>query len=295
MLISKVCAIFLQHCTGERRLSRNTVAAYRQDVAEFTSQFGSTDVQKMSGADLIQYSSFLSQTRKLAPATIKRRIACLRSMFGWLTRTSVVSENPFSRVEIRTPIPDRLPRCLSREDMSALVRAADASPDTTKLAINLLFETGVRVSELTAIRLGDVDLASGTIKVRGKGDRERHVFVANPQVLGLLGRHVDRNRDKFPTSQKLLLRDDGHGISQANVRSRLRRLSQLARLPLIVTPHAIRHTTATSLLEAGVDLRFVQKLLGHRSITTTQLYTHVSDRALRAAVAAADIRGRVWA
>ena len=281
---------FLTHCKKERRLSTHTIAAYRQDLAEFNRRFGGVDVALVTGPSLVDYAAFLAGTRGLAPATVKRRLACLRTMFAWLARRSSLALNPFSTVEIRVRIPDRLPRCLSTADMTTLAKAATTAAPTTCLATLLLFATGVRVSELASVTLGDIDVGQGTIRIIGKGDRERQVFVQNAALSARLSAYMgNRGSDNRP----LLVTHDGRPLNAAGIREAVKRLSRQAGLARTVTPHMLRHTTATSLLEAGVDIRFVQRLLGHRSITTTQLYTHVSDRALKTAVAAADICGRL--
>ena len=283
---------FLQHCKAERRLCGNTLAAYRQDTGEFLRRFGSRDVRSISGKELVGYASYLSGERALAPATVKRRLACLKSMFGWLVRSDKLEESPFSGAEIRVRIPDRLPRCLNAADMAALAAAAHRVTGPAGLATLLLFATGARVSELASVSLADIDLERGTMRIVGKGDRERQVFLPGGRVGQRLGDHL-RDRDVSAGPAGLLVRPDGRPVSAAHIRAGVKRLARDAGVVRLVTPHMLRHTAATSLLEAGVDMRFVQRLLGHRSILTTQMYTHVTDDALRAAVAGADICGRL--
>ena len=290
MVIEEAGRVFLGYCANERHLSAHTIAAYRQDLAEFARRFGDVELDSVGGIDLVEYSAFLGGVRGLAPATVKRRLACLRSMFAWLARQSAVAVNPFSTVEIRVRIPDRLPRCLSAADMATLAKAAASAPPTSCLATLLLFATGVRVSELASVTLGDIDVGQGTMRIVGKGDRERRVFVKNAALSARLSAYM---ADHVSSERPLLVARDGKPLNAARIRDAVKRVSRLAGLARTVTPHMLRHTTATSLLEAGVDIRFVQRLLGHRSIVTTQLYTHVSDRALEAAVAAADICGRL--
>lgn len=294
MKIVAACQAFLRHCAVERCLSQNTIAAYRQDLAEFEAHFGNRDVIEVSGQSLVAFAASLKDQRLLAPATVKRRIACLKSMFAWLTRRSHLAINPFSTVEIRIRTPDRLPRCLASGDMTSLVLASEhGGSDLTKLLMLLLFATGARVGELTSIRMEDVDMERGSIRIVGKGDRERQVYVTNQKLRSMLCRYVKRHRSKASARDYLLASPAGRRANPASVRGRLRRLSRQAGLSYRVTPHMLRHTAATALLEAGVDMRFVQRLLGHRSIATTQIYTHVSDAALFAAIAKADVCGRL--
>ncbi len=227
---------FLLHCEKERHLSTNTLAAYRQDLAEFTGRLGSAEIAAVSGRDLVDFAAWLSGPRGLAPATVKRRLACLRSMFAWLVRKSAVPANPFASVEIRVRIPDRLPRCLPSADMARLAKAAQKAPDRIGLAVLLLFSTGARVSELAAVRVSDVDVGQGTIRLFGKGDRERLVFVPNALVSGLLEARVAARTKAGKPEENLLTAADGRPMSAASIRRGVRRLSREAGLPRPVTP-----------------------------------------------------------
>ena len=293
MTTDEAGADFLEHCERERCLSSNTLEAYRQDIAEFLRQFGGLGIEDVNGQGMVRYVAHLSGTRALAPATVKRRLACLRSMFHWLVRRSALAMSPFATVEIRVRVPDRLPRCITPADMATLSKAADDAEGLAGLATLLLLVTGVRVGELASLHLGDVDVEGGTIRIRGKGDRERQAFVPEGRVADLLRLHVTEREHTPGAVQPLFVSRSGRAVSAACIRRQVTELSLDAGVSVRVTPHMLRHTAATSLLEAGMDVRFVQRLLGHRSITTTQLYTHVSDRALRAAVAAAAVCGQL--
>lgn len=293
MDIEQVAAAFLHHCANEKGLSNNTLSAYRQDLREFCVYLGAKLVRKVTGDALVAYVSHLSAHRRLAPATVKRRVACLKSMFAWLVRRRTITSNPFSSVEIRIRLPDRLPSCLPAADMAALAAASRHAGDLMRLAVHLMFSTGIRVGELVSIRIGDLDLVGRSIRIRGKGNRERLVYVTNEGSLCLLRDYVRTRHARSPVAARLFSVADVE-MTTASIRRRLRNLAVRAGLRSRVTPHMLRHTAATSLLEAGVDMRFVQRLLGHRSIATTQLYTHVSDRALRAAIERADSDRRTY-
>lgn len=211
----------------------------------------------------------------------------------WLVRRGLVKANPFDAVEIRVRLPPRLPRCLPDGDMARLARAAAGAGAMDRLATMLLYATGMRVGELTSLRVRDVDLRAGTLRIVGKGDRERQVYVADPRLLGMLADFVSRRHGCAAGDARLLVDDCGRPAGPPSVRRALRRLCAAAGLARRVTPHVLRHTAATALLEAGVDVRMVQRVLGHASIATTQIYTHVTDRALRQAVERADICGAV--
>lgn len=293
MILSEAGHDFLQHCRLERHLSANTLAAYRQDVSELAGHFGPVRVESVTGPALVAYAAYLSEQRGLAPATVKRRLACARSLFRWLVRGGALASDPFTGTEIRVRIPDRLPRCLATSEMARLARAAaDASP-VTRLTTLLLFATGMRVGEAVAVRLGDIDLDRDTIRIVGKGDRQRQVVIPDEGLKRIIRDHIALHHAGSAIGDRLLRDADGRALTTAAIRIRLRHLARVAGLSRPITPHMLRHTAATEWLEAGMDIRFVQRLLGHRSILTTQIYTHVSDAALRSAVRNADVLGRL--
>jgi integrase/recombinase XerD len=165
------------------------------------------------------------------------------------------------------------------------------------LAIGLLLATGIRVGELAGLRLDDIDTAGGRLTILGKGGRERTVFVTDASLRDELRRYVAlrHSAKRSGSNAHLLVDEHGRTLSTARIRNAIVDLARGAGVPRRVTPHMLRHTAATMLLESGTDIRFVQQLLGHRSILTTQIYAHVSDRALRAALMRANIFGNVSA
>lgn len=295
MNLLKASEAFLTHCRDERQLSENTLAAYRQDLVEFNRRFDSSESVSITGNDLVAYANYLKGPRGLAAATVKRRLACIRCMYNWLVRKASIAASPFRSIELRVRIPARLPRCLARSDMAQLAKTAESAPDSVQLATLLLFATGARISELVSIKLADINADMKTIRIVGKGDRQRQVFLTDEKISLCLKKYIGVHHKNNSENANLFVHPSGRAFSDASIRMNIKRLSIQAGLPRIVTPHMLRHTTATALIEAGVDIRFVQRLLGHRSITTTQIYTHVSDQALQAAVSGADIFGRLRA
>jgi site-specific recombinase XerD len=289
MSVADACIGFLKYCNFERHLSGHTLAAYRQDLDEFERYVGAAALlADVTGQRLLDYAQHLKSERGLAPATVKRRLACLRAMFGWLVRKQQLAASPFATVELRIAMPTRLPRCLGAGEIAALLGPGLSVSSTTRLAALLMFATGMRVSELAALRLGDIDLATGNIRIVGKGNRERYVFLPDDDVAVEIRGYVEQLRRTASRDERLLVNARGRPATAECLRTRIVSLGQRAKLARRVTPHMLRHSAATSLLEAGVDMRFVQRLLGHRSITTTELYTHVSDRALKFAVTSAN-------
>lgn len=283
MQMKDAVSAFLLRCESVRR-SSHTLAAYRQDLREFLVSVGEcTRVTDVAGADIDRYHQLL-RARNLSPATIKRRLACLRSFFNWLVRVGGRDASPFARLDISIRLPERLPRALTAHEVCQLLAHRGAGGPLASVAIGLLLATGMRVSELVSLRVGDVDFRTGKVQVIGKGDRQRVAFVTDPDFgkeLEALFSAVHRNR--------FLLRDRRGVLTTKRVRRIVKTVAKAAGITRNVTPHMLRHTAATMLIERRTDIRFVQQLLGHRSITTTQMYTTVTERALREALARANI------
>jgi site-specific recombinase XerD len=290
--VSTAIDAFLRYCADEKHLAPNTINAYRQDLAEFRTHIGaSRRIMAIRPADILVYRNQLSSVRGLSNATVKRRLACLRALFAWLVRRSNLAKSPFAAIDLRIRIPARLPRCLNIRDLRRFMLYRTVHGVDTALAAALLVATGMRVGELAALRVSDVDVTSGRLRIFGKGSRERTVFVIDLCLRHELRSYLaDRCSDEGPTSERRLLVDvHGRALSAARIRRSIAELARAAGLTRRVTPHMLRHTAATLLLESGTDIRFVQRLLGHRSILTTQIYTHVSERALQAALTQANI------
>jgi len=298
MHVAAAVEAFLRYCLEEKHLAQNTLSAYRQDLAECGRHFGRRrHVAGIGPADILSYRNILSSERGLALATVKRRLACLRAMFAWLVRRDVLDGSPFAKTELRIRLPASLPKCLERRDLRRLMSHRAALGANCSLAIGLLLSTGMRVGELATLRVDDIDAPAGRLHILGKGSRERAVFVTDralrEELRGYLARH--HGTAGLPDRRLLVSTNSGRPISAAQIRSAIADLARRAGITRHVTPHMLRHTAATMLLESGTDIRFVQRLLGHRSILTTQIYTHVSDRALRTAIARADILGNLIA
>lgn len=285
MNITAGCQLFAGYCRDERQLPASTLLAYKQDLAEFERfASGQLSLEAVTGGLLLSYVRYMSDSKHLAPATVKRRMACLRAMFGWFFRRGDINASPFDRLNLRIRVPARLARSLTTDEIRVILQDRHKACPTTILAVRLLFATGLRVSELTSIRLRDVNFVDRTIRIVGKGNRERQVFLPNDQIATAVLAHASLVGKRQAGNDWLFLNKAGSRLTAASLRARVATLARRAGLSRQVTPHMFRHTTATMLLESGVDIRFVQRLLGHNSIITTQLYTHVSDRALKTAL-----------
>lgn len=303
MEIGGLCQEFLTHCRVARKLSANTLAAYAVDLQEFC-RFAGPDIQAaaIDRGLLRGYLAYLADARGLRPTSVKRRVACLKVMFRWLELEEVLAVNPFHRLDAQIRLPRKLPRTLTREETAALRRTAvsqaglwrpltaervagagDHDAVTALVAIEIMLCTGMRVGELAAVRLGDIALAEGVITVNGKGSRQRQVFLPPEEAALLSGYLGYRAAQHFPGDSLLVNRLGGRAGTE-RLRALVRRVGEAAGLTRRITPHMLRHTAATQLLEHGLDIRHVQRLLGHQSITTTEGYTHVSNASLKNAV-----------
>ncbi|NKZ37601.1 tyrosine-type recombinase/integrase [Oleiagrimonas citrea] len=287
-------ADFIAHCRHAKALSPHTVRAYTQDLADFSS-FATQErsISTVSGSDVEQYLQGLNR-RGLSPATIKRRLGCLKVFFQWLASTKAISDSPLEQFKLTIKQVRRLPRAISRKELRELVRVASSSTTVTPkgatdLGILLMATTGIRVAELVALKLGDIDTLGGQVRVHGKGSRERTVFVTNTDLLRKLKAHASARLKVSNIDGHLFVNQRGAPLTTAAFRARVRKTCDASKIKRRITPHMLRHTAATLLLEEGVDIRIVQRLLGHQSISTTEIYTHVADMTLRKALVRADL------
>jgi integrase/recombinase XerC len=294
---------FVAHLRDERGLSANTVAAYRRDLIQFFQFTGRAGVTDPAGVDPLLLRRFLAlqRTRGLAAASIARKAAALRTGFRFLARRGLVGEDPAAGLGVPRG-PKRLPVVLKPSQVDRLLaepNPVDPVGLRDRAILELLYATGIRVGELCGLRLGDVDLAADTVLVLGKGAKQRLVPFGEPARAALLdyltkGRAAmapGPGRSAAPTraarepaaadQAALFFNRRGRPMTQRDVRGMLERYRVLAGAPAGTSPHTLRHSYATHLLEGGADLRAVQELLGHVALTTTQTYTHVSNERLR--------------
>lgn len=297
MSIAKQIGRFLNYCAVERQLSENTRQAYAYDLADFRKSLPARcSLAAVKTETLRDYLENMMGERGLSAATIRRRIACLRSFFRFLEEEGKLAD-PFSGWKVKLPRRKRLPRALSRDETSILLASARGSrrTDVSSLSgilsteIRLMISTGIRVGELCKIQIGDVSVDGSTLRIHGKGSRDRIVYVTNPRLQVDLGKLVALRRRLVGAASPLFANRNGASLRPHSFRSKLRTFASQVGIQRRVTPHMLRHTAATLLIENGVDIRIVQRLLGHSSIATTEIYTHVSDRALRATLERANI------
>ena len=284
MLFRDAASAFIRHCQSIRKLSPHTTRAYELDLAGFIQFFGKRAAVASCDKTVIHnYVRHLFDVRTLKESSVKRHLATLRSMFRWLEEDGQVSEDPFRGARIRIRMPKRLPRVIARADLRRLLlheQPPSFADLTAYVATELLFATGMRVSELASLLDAAVDVDDGTITIIGKGNRQRRVFV--PDDIKSLLRDYRTARDRAPsTADTFLVNSRGDAASPQMIRRLVRLHGERSEVRDRVTPHMFRHSVATYLLEEGVDIRYVQRLLGHRSISTTEMYTQVADSALK--------------
>ncbi|HUQ21366.1 MAG TPA: tyrosine recombinase XerC [Gemmatimonadaceae bacterium] len=288
---------FLLHLEKERDVSPHTLGAYRRDLSEFVGYLGSyygAGEWSWQGVDRLAIRGFLAHLtrRKLAKRSIARALSAVRSFYGWMHRNETVESNPAKSVG--SPKLERyLPGYLDRAQIDLLFQTVELKAQEGKFTdvrnraiIELFYSTGMRLSELRGINRADLDLLSQQVKVRGKGRKERIIPVGDHAQLALRNYEVKRddlvrNLVTKPDRAAFFLSSRGKRMStraiQSAVSGFLDRIDEDAGL----STHSLRHTFATHLLDAGADLRAVQELLGHASISTTQIYTHTSVERLK--------------
>ena len=277
---------YLRYLTLERGLSRNTCLAYSRDLGQFLGWAArlAQDPLKLSTGDLEQYLWELKSDKGLEASTLARKIEALRSFYAFQTAEERLLANPAAA--LRSPRkPLRLPEALSAQEVERLLTApARASYETlrTRIIIELLYATGMRVSEVLALKPEAVNLQDGWVRVLGKGSKERLIPV-HGRALAAVREFLLARQRRFPRAAagEIFLNRRGGRLSRAQFWRDLYALAALSCLAGKVHPHVLRHTFATHLLQGGADLRSIQEMLGHSSLSTTQIYTHLETSGLK--------------
>jgi integrase/recombinase XerD len=282
---------FLHYCAVERQLSEHTLQAYGCDLADFCKwlPLGTTRAE-ISTETLKAYLEALVAERRMAPASVRRRFACLRGFFRRAAELGHAAD-PFTGWRLCLPRRKRLPRALARGEVSSLLGVVPvaARDRTFEVALGLMVSTGLRVGELCRLQVDDIAADATSLRIHGKGSRDRIAYVADADVRAKLMQLVHMRQAAAGGGAPLFVNRHRTRMKPQSVRLKLRRLAGEAGLSRRVTPHMLRHTAATLLIETGVDIRIVQRLLGHSSIATTEIYTHVSDEALRTTLERANV------
>lgn len=292
MLFLSAVSEFVNYCQFEKHLSQKTLKAYRTDLA----QLGSFLKEKRYSEEIVtitktELRDYLVSLSSLKHKTIKRKLASAKAMFNYLEFEDHILVNPFRKMRINIREPKRLPKVMDMRDITRIFRKAYGNvqhqlvPGTFQhfvvsrnvVIVELLFNTGARVSEIAGLTRDSINLDTGSILIRGKGDKERTIQICNKEALDSIKQyHKLYSRRIHDAGSYFLVNRIGGKLSDQSIRAIVKNLALEAGLTKHITPHIFRHSFATLLLEQDVDIKYIQSLLGHSSIMTTQIYTHVN-------------------
>ena len=277
--------IYLTRCRYQKELNPKTLKAYRIDLTQFIELINQTDIP-ISKEILLEY---ITQIHKMyQPATTKRKIASVKAFFRYLECEDIIEINPFSKINISFRQPKKLPKTIPsntiQKFLSTLYQQKNTATSNYKYnssvrdiaVVELLFATGMRISELCNLKQHNLDLINRTVLIYGKGSKERIIQIGNEDVLKSISTYIETFRSKLEKTDYLFINRLNERLSEQSVRNMINKYADMAGIEMHITPHMFRHSFATLLLEADVDIRYIQKMLGHSSINTTQIYTSVS-------------------
>lgn len=287
--LNRLIEKYLLACQYHKGLNQKTIKAYRIDLQQFS---GQASEQWYSREQITNYLVLLQQ--KYRVRSVKRKIASIKAFFNYLEYEELLPDNPFLKIRIKLNEPFLLPRTIPlptiEQLLSQIYKDVDAANSTKQqrlaairdaAVIELLFASGMRVSELCTLKPENIDLSDGMIRIWGKGAKERILQVGNETVLAALRSYNDAYKTQIQMSESFFVNRLGNPLSEQSVRFMIVKYADEAKITLHITPHMFRHSFATFLLEEDVDIRYIQRLLGHSSITTTQIYTHVTAKKQR--------------
>lgn len=290
---------FLGAAAIERNLSRLTVKAYAGDLRRFLKTVEAPQVEGVTADDLRRFIEGMEKLGTLQDTTIRRHVATLKAFFKFLEEEQILDDSPARRLRGHFTVTRRLPRVMSLREIRSLLRlcrkrvlefeisgrlAREGKPFDSSLfralrnlaMFELLFATGMRIGELVALDISDVNLQDGTVRILGKGRRERMAFISSGEALQAVRDYTALRSSLSSACTALVLNKNGGRLTIYSVENAFARCCREARIKRSYTPHCLRHTMATMLLNNGADIRSVQEILGHRTIITTQIYTEVS-------------------
>ena len=267
---------YLEYLELEKGLSQNTIDAYRRDLYDFAS-----NVISIEEIDRIFINSYIRELkeRNLAPTSVIRKVASIRGFFKWATSMEILKKNPASTLE-QPKIPQKLPKVISLSEVEKILHSG--LNELQSVIVELLYSCGLRVSELVNLKINDIDLNSKYVRCFGKGSKERIIPIGKKAIEVLENYFPIRNlvlKKNNLSTKKLLISDDGRLLNRQDIYSFIHARGKI--INKNISPHTLRHSFATHLLENGADLRVVQELLGHSDVSTTQLYTHISKKRLK--------------
>lgn len=270
-------ALYLEYLELEKGLAQNTIMAYERDIGALLDYFGG-NVENITRQNINSYIYYLKENKYTA-TSIARKIASIKGFFRWACANGYFKSNPTEFLE-QQKLPKKLPKVLSIEEINTIL--AEDLTTVQRVIMELLYGCGLRVSELAGLNVNDVDIRAKYLRCFGKGSKERLVPLNKNAIKALKGFYSEReyivNKYNLDTG-KILLHDSGKPFTRQDIYNFIH--SQGLKLHKSISPHTLRHSFATHLLENGADLRVVQELLGHSDVATTQLYTHISKKRLK--------------
>lgn len=277
---------YLLFCQNQKCLDEKTLKAYKIDLIQFLKMINTDLLAEINTNLLENYICALHQTCK--PKTAKRKIASVKAFFHYLEYKDYVSSNPFSKIHIKFREPVILPKTIPLNTvelfLSTMYNQLSFSKNNYQYkntlrdiaVIELLFATGMRISELCSLAPVNVNLINRTVLIYGKGSKERIIQIGNEDVYQILCKYVQEYQHEIERTKHFFINHLGEPLSDQSVRRMIRKYADAAAINLHITPHMFRHTFATALLDADVDIRYIQEMLGHSSINITEIYTHVT-------------------
>lgn len=275
---------FLKYIDVERNYSDNTIINYKKDLEEYETYLKENN-KNIKDTDYKFIRSYLTYMfdKKYEKKTVSRHISTLRSYYKYLYEEKKIKKNPMELIS-NPKLDKKLPNFLYYDELEILLNIPDKSTILglrDALILELLYSTGIRVSELINIKMKDINRSNKKILIMGKGSKERYVLYGDV-LSNLLDIYIDESRSKLnKNSEYLILNKNGNGITDRGIRLIISKILKQGSLDFHVSPHTLRHTFATHMLENGADLKSVQELLGHENLSTTQVYTHVTNERLR--------------
>lgn len=277
---------YTEYCKYHKNLDHKTLKAYSIDLKQFQNHISASNMEFSLKTTLNHYITEVHKQYK--PKTVKRKIASIKAFYRYLEYEEILEVNPFNKIDIKFREPQRLPKTIPFYIIQTIIatiykqKECSVSDYAAKTnlrdiaVIELLFATGVRISELCSLRPSDINLNTHSLLIYGKGSKERIIQIGNSEVVNALVGYQECFKSDIQLCGYFFVNRLKSRLSEQSVRYMINRYVKIAALDLHITPHMFRHSFATLLLEEDVDIRYIQKMLGHSSITTTEIYTHVS-------------------
>lgn len=276
---------FISYLTNNKRYSPYTITSYKKDTYDYLEflKKNNIDIKNSNYKILEEYSKYLYK-KKLSKRSIARKYSSIRTFYNYLEKNNILENNIFNLVE-NPKKEEKLPRFINEYELDKMFEIPDNSPkgQRDRLILEILYGTGVRVSELVNIKINDIDFNNNSIKVRGKGNKDRYVFYGK-YCKEAINNYIKNGRISLLNGQTcdyLLLNRFGKNISVVSIRKILNEIINKCSLDIKISPHVLRHTFATHLLNEGADIMHVKELLGHSSLSTTSIYTHVTNEKIK--------------